>query len=163
MRIRMTARDAPGRVSTGVYILHAGIEKWSGDEQRATAVHGMAAGAFPMLRDMPAPRFLRLLAAGEIATGALLLLPRVPNRMAGAVLTAFSGGLVTMYWRTPALRKPGSVWPTPAGTGVSKDVWMLGIGLGLLAGGGNHRRSETTGHDRGRARGRRNKRAAAEA
>jgi hypothetical protein len=35
---------------------------------------------------------------------------------------------------TPAMHKPGSVWPTQAGTGVSKDVWMLGIGLGLMAG-----------------------------
>jgi hypothetical protein len=25
-------------------------------------------------------------------------------------------------------------WPAQAGTGVSKDVWMLGIGLGLMAG-----------------------------
>jgi uncharacterized membrane protein YkgB len=40
---------------------------------------------------------------------------------------------VTMYLRTPAMHKPNSVWPTPAGTAVSKDVWMLGIGLGLLA------------------------------
>jgi uncharacterized membrane protein YkgB len=39
-----------------------------------------------------------------------------------------------MYLRTPALHKPGSVWPTQAGTAVSKDVWMLGIGLGLMAG-----------------------------
>ena len=30
-------------------------------------------------------------------------------------------------------RKAGSVWPTPQGMAVSKDVWMLGIGLGLLA------------------------------
>jgi hypothetical protein len=37
-----------------------------------------------------------------------------------------------MYLRTPALHKPGSIWPTQAGTGVSKDIWMLGIGLGLL-------------------------------
>lgn len=36
--------------------------------------------------------------------------------------------------RPPALHKPGSVWPTQAGTAVSKDVWMLGIGLGLMAG-----------------------------
>jgi hypothetical protein len=47
-----------------------------------------------------------------------------------------------MYARTPALRKPGSIWPSQAGTGVSKDVWMLGIGLGLLvdavAGRGQH-------------------------
>ena len=34
----------------------------------------------------------------------------------------------------PALHKPGSAWPTQPGTGVSKDVWMLGIGLGLVAG-----------------------------
>jgi hypothetical protein len=38
-----------------------------------------------------------------------------------------------MYLRTPALHRPGSVWPTPAGIAVSKDVWMLGIGVGLLA------------------------------
>jgi uncharacterized membrane protein YkgB len=31
------------------------------------------------------------------------------------------------------MHKPASVWPSPAGVGVSKDVWMLGIGLGLLA------------------------------
>ena len=54
--------------------------------------------------------------------------------MAGTALTGFSGSLLTMYLRTPALHKPGSVWPTQAGTAVSKDVWMLGIGLGLVAG-----------------------------
>ena len=53
--------------------------------------------------------------------------------MAGAALTGFSGSLLTMYLRTPALHKPGNVWPTQAGTGISKDVWMLGIGLGLMA------------------------------
>ena len=50
-------------------------------------------------------------------------------------LTGFAGSLMAMYLRTPALHKAGSVWPTQAGTGVSKDVWMLGIGLGLLADG----------------------------
>ncbi|MCU1614246.1 MAG: hypothetical protein JWO98_1786, partial [Frankiales bacterium] len=45
----------------------------------------------------------------------------------------FAGSLLAMYLRTPALHKPDSIWPTPAGTGISKDVWMLGIGLGLLA------------------------------
>ena len=52
--------------------------------------------------------------------------------IAGAALTGFSGGLVGMYLRTPALHKPGSVWPTPQGIAVSKDVWMLGIGTGLV-------------------------------
>jgi len=35
--------------------------------------------------------------------------------------------------RAQALHGPGSVWPAPAGVAVSKDVWMLGIGLGLIA------------------------------
>jgi uncharacterized membrane protein YkgB len=59
----------------------------------------------------------------------------VPNAIAGAALTAFSSALMAMYLRTPTMHKPGSVWPTPAGIGVSKDVWMLAIGLNLLADG----------------------------
>jgi hypothetical protein len=39
---------------------------------------------------------------------------------------------MAMYARTPALREPGSIWPSQQGIGVAKDVWMLGIGLGLL-------------------------------
>jgi uncharacterized membrane protein YphA (DoxX/SURF4 family) len=134
MRIRLARRDIPGRLATGAFILHAGLEKWNGPVKQAEAVHGMAANAFPFLRSIPPERFLRLLAAGEVVTGALLLSPFVSNAVAGTALTGFSGALLTMYARTPALRKPGSIWPTQAGTPVSKDVWMLGIGLGLLAG-----------------------------
>jgi hypothetical protein len=135
MRLSMKAREVPGRVSAGAYILHAGLDKWNSDEAHAAAVHGMAAGAFPVLKNIPAPRFVRLLAAGEIATGAALLAPFVPSAVAGAALSSFSGALVAMYGRTPALRKPGSIWPSPNGIGVSKDVWMLGIGLGLVVDG----------------------------
>jgi hypothetical protein len=131
--VRLAVRDVPVRLATGAYILHSGIEKWSGGEEHAAAVHGMAVGAYPFLSKLPSGRFLKGLAAAEIAIGAALLSPIVPNRLAGASLTAFAGGLLVMYLRTPALHKPGSVWPTPAGTGVSKDIWMLGIGLGLLA------------------------------
>jgi uncharacterized membrane protein YphA (DoxX/SURF4 family) len=130
--MRLTVRHIPTRLSTGAYILHAGWEKWHGGQAQADAVHGMAAGAYPFLADIPAARFLRLLSAAELGTGAALLIPFVPTRIAGAALTGFAGGLVTMYLRTPALHKPHSVWPTPAGTGVSKDIWMLGIGLALL-------------------------------
>jgi uncharacterized membrane protein YphA (DoxX/SURF4 family) len=125
-------RNLPTRLASGAYILHAGLEKWRGDEERAKGIHAMAAGAYPMFKDMPPTRFLRLLAASEIAVGAALLLPFISNRRAGLALTGFSGGLVCMYLRTPALHTPGSYWPTPAGVGVSKDIWMLGIGLGLV-------------------------------
>ena len=56
----------------------------------------------------------------------------MPNRLAGAALTAFSGGLVGLYLRMPNLRRPGSVWPSPDGIAVSKDAWLLGIGTSLL-------------------------------
>jgi uncharacterized membrane protein YphA (DoxX/SURF4 family) len=131
--MRLRARNVPTRLATGAYILHTGWEKWHGPPDRAQAVHGAAARAFPFLASIPPPTFLKLLAGAEIATGTALLLPVVPNRLAGAALTAFSGSLLTMYLRTPAMHKPGSVWPSTAGVGVSKDVWMLGIGLGLLA------------------------------
>jgi uncharacterized membrane protein YkgB len=105
----------------------------AGTEDQARGVHGMAVGAYPFLRRVPPTTFLRALAVAEIGLGAALLAPFVPNRLAGASLTAFSGSLLTMYLRTPTLHEPGSIWPTPAGIGVSKDVWMLGVGVGLLA------------------------------
>jgi hypothetical protein len=131
--VHLAVRDIPTRFSTGGYILHAGWDKWHGTEAQATGVHGMAAGAFPFLAKIPPRTFLKALAAAELGLGAALLAPVVPSRLAGLGLTGFAGGLVAMYLRTPALHKPGSVWPTPAGTGVSKDVWMLGIGLSLAA------------------------------
>jgi len=126
------ARHVPGRITAGAYILHAGLEKWHADDALAEAVHGMAAGAFPVVKHIPPARFVRLLSASEIAIGTALIVPVVPSALAGAALSGFSGALVTMYGRTPALRKPGSIWPSQAGTGVSKDVWMLGIGVGLV-------------------------------
>jgi hypothetical protein len=72
--------------------------------------------------------------ASEIAIGTALIVLVVPGLLAGAALTGFSGSLLAMYGRTPALRKRGSIWPSQVGTAVSKDVWMLGIGLGLVTG-----------------------------
>jgi uncharacterized membrane protein YphA (DoxX/SURF4 family) len=133
MTRRIGLRNLPGRFATGAYIAHTGWEKWHGTPELADGVHGMAAGAFPVLRPIPPTTFLKLLAAGELTTGALLLSPLASNLTAGLTLSGFSGALLTMYARTPAMHKPGSIWPTPAGMAVSKDVWMFGIGLGLLA------------------------------
>ena len=131
----MTSVDlaqVPQRLATGAFILNSGLQKWSGDEETAAGLHGFASGTYPFLKDVDPPTFLKALAVGEMAVGATLLAPFVPGRLAGAALTGFSGGLVGMYLRTPAMHKPGSVWPTPQGIAVSKDVWMLGIGTGLL-------------------------------
>jgi len=137
VRFALHARDIPGRVATGAFILHSGIDKWNGSAEVAEGVHAMASGAFPFLGSIPAERFLKVLAAGEIATGALLLAPIVPSFVAGAALSGFAGSLLAMYGRTPALHKEGSPWPSQAGIAVSKDVWMLGIGLALMLSGAN--------------------------
>jgi uncharacterized membrane protein YphA (DoxX/SURF4 family) len=131
--MKIFARHLPSRVSTGGFILHSGLQKLHGTEEQAQAIHGMAAGAYPFLADVEPAKFLRALAVAEVGIGTALLTPFVPNRLAGAALTAFAGALVTLYLRTPMLHEPGSIWPTQDGIAVSKDVWMLGIGLGLLA------------------------------
>ncbi len=128
-------RNVPTRVATGAYILHSGLSKWNGTEEQAKGLHALAAGAYPGLAKLPPATFLKVLAGAEIGIGAALLTPFIGSRLAGAALTAFSGGLVGMYLRTPALHRPGSVWPTQPGIAISKDVWMLGIGIGLLADG----------------------------
>lgn len=134
-------RNVPTRVATGAYILHSGLSKWNGGtEEQAKALHALASGAYPVLANVEPATFLKVLAGAEIGIGAALLTPVIGNRLAGAALTAFSGGLMGMYLRTPALREPGSVWPSRAGTAISKDIWMVGIGLGLVADSGDRRR-----------------------
>lgn len=133
MKPRIKAREIPGRLTTGAYILHAGWEKLRADSDRAASVHAFTERAFPIVKRLSPETFIRCLAVGEVLTAAALLTPMVPRAVAGSLLTGFSGGLMALYLRTPELRRPGSIWPSTSGTGVSKDVWMLGIGLGLLA------------------------------
>jgi hypothetical protein len=127
------ARQLPARVAAGGFILNSGLSKWQADEQTATRLHGMASGTYPFLAKVPPRDFGRLLALAEIGLGGALLLPVVPAWMAGAALSAFSGGLLGMYLKTEGMHEPNSVRPTPQGVPLAKDIWMLGIGLGLLA------------------------------
>jgi uncharacterized membrane protein YphA (DoxX/SURF4 family) len=140
----MKLRNLPTRVATGAFVLHAGLGKWKGGPEQAAGIHGMAAAAIPPLQAVKPPLFLKLLSAGEVTTGALLLAPFVSNRKAGLALTAFSGGLMALYARTPSMREPGSIWPSQAGMGVAKDVWMLGIGLGMLLDSANRKPKPVT-------------------
>jgi hypothetical protein len=132
MRIAALMRRQPGRITTGAFILNAGLGKWSADEETAARLHGMAAGSYPFLAKLKPKDFAKLLSASEIALGSALLLPVVPDALAAAALVVFSGGLLGMYARTPGMRKEDGWRPTQQGTPLAKDVWMLGIGLGLL-------------------------------
>ena len=129
----LRSAHVPARVIAGAFILHSGIDKWKGDEATAAAVHGMASGTYPFLAKLGPDKFLKLLAAGEIAVGAAVAIPIVPERVAGVALTGFAGSLLGLYVRTPGMREPHSIWPTQQGIAISKDAWLLGIGLTLLA------------------------------
>ncbi len=92
----------------------------------------MAAVAYPVFEKMEPKQFLKLLAAGEVALCAAVLAPIVPAAVAGFGLAGFSGALLNMWWRTPGMHEPGSPRPTQHGTAIAKDVWMAGIGAGLM-------------------------------
>jgi uncharacterized membrane protein YphA (DoxX/SURF4 family) len=128
-------RQLPSRIAAGAFILNSGIGKLSADEETAAGVHGFAVGAYPFLSKLKPKDFVRILAISEVALGAALLIPVVPDFVAGAGLTAFSGGLLGLYARTPGMRKDGSPFPTQQGITLAKDVWMAGIGVSLIVDG----------------------------
>ncbi len=95
-------------------------------------MQGMASTVVPQAAKMPPEQFGKVLSTGEMALGAALLLPFVSPLKAGLALTAFSGGLLAMYRKTPGMTEADGIRPTQAGTAIAKDVWMLGAGLALV-------------------------------
>jgi uncharacterized membrane protein YkgB len=125
--------DLAPRFAVGAFILNSGLSKRHVDPEHAAGLHGMASSTYPFLGKMEPQQFAKLLSAAEITLGAALLAPVVPTALAGVALTAFAGGLVGIYLRTPGMHKEGSLAPTEQGIAVAKDVWLLGIGLGFVA------------------------------
>jgi hypothetical protein len=132
MGLPITLSEIAPRLSAGAFILNSGLGKRGADAEAAAGMHGFAAGSYPFLKSLEPQQFARALSTSEIAIGAILLTPFVPTAVAGAALTAFSGGLLGLYLRTPGMRKPGSLAPTEQGLAIAKDSWLLGIGIGLL-------------------------------
>ena len=132
MRLSIKLRQVPPRLASGALMLNTGLQMLSADEEAAAELHGLASGTYPFLGKLRARDFTKILAVSEIAIGAMLVIPVVPGIVAGMGLTAFAGGLVGLYARTPGLRKPGSLQPTETGISFAKDSWLVGIGLGLI-------------------------------
>lgn len=135
----MIASHIPLRLSTGAFILNSGLVKTDIDRDTAAYLQGMAANAFPQVKQLDPEKFGKVLSAVETGLGAALLLPFIPSRVVGLGLAAFSGGLLAMYFRTPGMTEEDNVRPSQQGTPVAKDVWMLGIALALIID-GNRRR-----------------------
>src|SRR5579875_3648637 len=132
MALSAKLRRAPMRIVTGAYILNSGVSKFQADDETAKRLHGTATGTYDFVGKMDPKTFSRVLAAGEVTVGALVLAPIVPPVIAGAALMGFSGLLLNMWWNTPGMHEEGSPRPTPQGSGIAKDVWMFGIGTGLV-------------------------------
>jgi hypothetical protein len=120
------------RLAAGAIILNSGLDKRGADPETAEGMHGMATTAYPVVDEVEPGRFVGTLSKTEIALGSALIAPVVPTGPVAAALTAFSAGLLGLYARVPGMRRPGSVRPTQQGSAIAKDVWLLGIGLGLL-------------------------------
>lgn len=143
MDLRKKARQLPLRLAAGSYVLNSGLSKWNADETTAKQLEGFAAGTYPFLAKVDPPLFVKALSASEIIIGVAVLLPFVPSIIAGTALTAFSGGLIGLYFRTPGMREEGGLRPTEQGIPLAKDVWLAGIGASLIIDGltGRGRRS----------------------
>ena len=133
MTRRTQVHDLPARLASGVFIANSGVGKLRADAETAARVHGMASGTYPFLASVEPLTFTRALGAAEVVLGTALAVPMVPTATAAAGLTAFAGGLLGLYVRTPGMRQDGSLRPSTQGTAIAKDVWLLGIGLSLLA------------------------------
>lgn len=132
MRFVWRPSEIAPRLAAGAFILNSGLTKRTVSTETATWVHGSAAGTYPFLKHMEPEQFTQVLSKAEIAIGTALVNPFVPTRLAGGALTAFGAGLFGLYLRTPGMRQPGSLRPTDQGVALAKDVWLLGIGIGLM-------------------------------
>jgi hypothetical protein len=135
MSLSAKLRRAPMRAVTGAFILNSGVSKFSADDETAKLHHEVASGTYGFVGKVDPKVFTKGLGAAEIAVGGLVLAPVVSPVVAGLGLIAFSGAVLNMYWNTPGMHADGNPRPTPQGSGVAKDVWMLGIGVGLVADG----------------------------
>jgi len=132
MSLSAKLRRAPLRVAAGAYMVNSGVTTFNVDDATAKSLHGIASARYPVLAKVEPNVFARTLAIGEIAVGAMLLLPIVPPFIAGTALVGFSGAQLNMYWDTPGMHYEGSPRPIPDGAPISETVWMFGIGVGLM-------------------------------
>lgn len=128
----MRLTHIPLRLTTGAFILNAGWGKRHLEKDSAAGLQAMAARVVPPVSRIDAEKFGKMLSYAEMSLGAALLFPFLPSRLAGIGLGIFSGSLFTMYLRTPGMTLADGIRPSPQGTALAKDIWMLGIAAALV-------------------------------
>ncbi|NHU85022.1 hypothetical protein GWK18_05335 [Kocuria sp. JC486] len=128
----MRLSNAILRGVSGAYILQSGLGKKDLPLEAYEGLQGMAATGIPQLKEWDAKTFGQALWLAEVGVGGLLLTPFVSKRLAGLALTAFSAGMLTMYFNNNEMTQDDGIRPTQEGTPLSKDVWLAAIGLALV-------------------------------
>ena len=128
----MSIVQIPLRLASGAFILNSGLGKRQLSDEQAAYIRDMGAKGVPALAQLSPAQFKNFIVASEVGVGGALLLPLVPGWLAGAALTAFSGGLMSMYLNTPEMTEADGVRPSQEGTSVAKDLFLVGAGVGIM-------------------------------
>jgi uncharacterized membrane protein YkgB len=128
--------DLPLRLSSAAFLVWVGSRKVQRPREHTDLLE-LASHSAPFLQRAFAAHpelFARVLGSTEVSLG-LWLASGIARRAAGVALTAFSLTTFSLVYTVPGNRVEGSWWePSPQGLSISKDVWMLGIGLALALG-----------------------------
>lgn len=128
----MSLSNAILRGVTGAFILNSGLSKRGMPTEAAQGMQGFAATGVPALKNMSPDTFGTFIAYSEIGVGAALLTPFVPKKVAGAALGTFSAGLLSMYFRNPAMTESDGIRPSQEGMSLAKDSFLAAIAGALL-------------------------------
>lgn len=128
----MSLSNAILRGITGAFVLNSGLSKRGMPTEAAQGLQSFASTGIPAMAKMDPKAFGDFVAYSEIGVGAALLIPIVPRKLAGAALGTFTAGLLTMYFRNPAMTESDGIRPSHEGMSLSKDAFMLAIAGALV-------------------------------
>lgn len=128
----MSLSNAILRGVTGAFVLNSGLGKRGMPTETAQGLQAFAATGVPAVTKMSPDAFGKFVAYSEIGIGAALLAPVVSNKLSGAALGVFSAGLMSMYFRNPAMTESDGIRPSQDGMSLSKDIFMLAIAGALV-------------------------------
>ncbi|ALC04556.1 hypothetical protein CDES_00350 [Corynebacterium deserti GIMN1.010] len=130
----MSISNAILRGVSGAYLVQSGYGKLGMPDEAAAGIQGFASTGIPALSNLDADTFGKFVAYSELGIGGALLAPMVPNRLAGLGLGAFSAGLLSIYFRNPAMTQEDGIRPSQDGTALSKDLFLAAIAGALVFG-----------------------------
>lgn len=134
MEGNMIISSAILRGVSGAYLLQSGYGKLGLPVEAAEGMQGFAASGVPAMGKLDPDTFGKVVAYSELGIGAALLTPFVPNRLAGLGLGAFSAGLLSIYFRNPAMTQEDGIRPSEDGMALSKDLFLAGMAGALVFG-----------------------------